>query len=111
MLEEVAWAKKLASTTGVSEKWKNTWKTFIEVRCSRLKHSAAFDSLNTGSQERSRSPIAVKVAKYHDVDEKGIVTYAYWMSARSLGKNTPAPFQKVHLCLSLVPLPPFDSAT
>ncbi|KAF7982096.1 hypothetical protein HWV62_30419 [Athelia sp. TMB] len=74
VLEEVAWAKKLASTTGVSEKWKNTWKTFIE--------------------ERSRSPIAVKVAKYHDVDEKGIVTYAYWMSARSLGKNTPAPFQK-----------------
>ena len=36
VLEEVAWAKKLASTTGVSEKWKNTWKTFIEVRCSKL---------------------------------------------------------------------------
>ncbi|KZP32226.1 hypothetical protein FIBSPDRAFT_916452 [Athelia psychrophila] len=74
-LEEVTWAKKLQSNgLATSEDSRTMWKHFIS--------------------ERSKSPIAVKVAKFHDVDEKGIVTYAYWMSARNLGKDTPAPFQK-----------------
>jgi len=72
-LEGVAWAKRLAKSD-YSEQLKATWQHFID--------------------ERSKSPIAVKVAKKHDVDEKGIVTYMYWMSARNLGKDTPAPFQK-----------------
>ncbi|KAF8203245.1 hypothetical protein BJ912DRAFT_1037699 [Pholiota molesta] len=43
--------------------------------------------------ERSRSPIAIKVAKAHYVDQTGVVRYMYWMKARSIPKYEP-PFQK-----------------
>ncbi|KAG2023819.1 thioesterase II [Coprinopsis cinerea AmutBmut pab1-1] len=43
--------------------------------------------------ERSRSPVAIKVALEHDVSADGIVRYMYWMRARSIPKYD-APFQK-----------------
>jgi acyl-CoA thioesterase II len=43
--------------------------------------------------ERSRSPIAVKLAKAHHVDKEGTVRYMYWMKARDIPKYE-APFQK-----------------
>ncbi|KAH6917568.1 thioesterase-like superfamily-domain-containing protein [Coprinopsis sp. MPI-PUGE-AT-0042] len=44
-------------------------------------------------EERSRSPIALKVAAEHDTSKDGIVRYMYWMKARSIPKYE-TPFQK-----------------
>ncbi|KAF8898391.1 thioesterase-like superfamily-domain-containing protein [Infundibulicybe gibba] len=44
-------------------------------------------------QERSKSPIAIKVAKEHEVSADGTVRYMYWMQARDIPKYE-APFQK-----------------
>ena len=46
------------------------------------------------TQERSRSPIAIKLAKAHHVDKEGTVRYMYWMKARDI-PHYEAPFQKV----------------
>ncbi|KAF9459455.1 HotDog domain-containing protein [Collybia nuda] len=43
--------------------------------------------------ERTRSPIAIKRAKEHDVAADGTVSYMYWMQARDIPKYE-APFQK-----------------
>ncbi|KAJ2928887.1 hypothetical protein H1R20_g8182, partial [Candolleomyces eurysporus] len=43
--------------------------------------------------ERSRSPVAIKVAAEHDLSVDGVVRYMYWMRARSIPKYE-APFQK-----------------
>jgi len=43
--------------------------------------------------ERSKSPIAIKLALEHDVSKDGVVRYMYWMKARSI-PNYEAPFQK-----------------
>ena len=48
------------------------------------------------NKERSRSPIALKIAAEHDTSKDGIVRYMYWMKARSIPKYE-TPFQKVRL--------------
>jgi len=45
-------------------------------------------------QERSRSPIELRVAAEHETSSEGIVRYMWWMRARSIPKYE-APFQKV----------------
>lgn len=45
-------------------------------------------------KERTRSPIAIKLAKEHDIATDGTVSYMYWMQARDIPKYE-APFQKV----------------
>src|ERR1700691_2758910 len=58
-------------------------------------------------QERTKSPIAWKPAKLHDVAADGTITYMFWMSARNLGAKYGVPFQKVsfvgyHLQVALI---------
>ncbi|KAG7099047.1 hypothetical protein E1B28_000923 [Marasmius oreades] len=48
--------------------------------------------LETFAEERKRSPIAIKMAKEHDVEGNGI-RYMYWMQAKNIPKYE-APFQK-----------------
>lgn len=43
--------------------------------------------------ERKRSPIAVKMAKEHDIAGSGTIQYMYWMQSKSIPKYE-APFQK-----------------
>lgn len=43
--------------------------------------------------ERSRSPIAIKPAAEHIVTSDGVITYMYWMKARSIPEYEPS-FQK-----------------
>ncbi|KAF9270062.1 Thioesterase/thiol ester dehydrase-isomerase [Marasmius fiardii PR-910] len=50
-------------------------------------------SLQTYAEERRRSPIAVKMAKEHDIADNGTVRYMYWMQAKNIPQYE-APFQK-----------------
>ncbi|KAF5375155.1 hypothetical protein D9758_000473 [Tetrapyrgos nigripes] len=43
--------------------------------------------------ERQRSPIAVKVAKEHEVSQDGTIRYMYWMQAKNIPEYE-TPFQK-----------------
>jgi len=43
--------------------------------------------------ERLRSPIAIKLAREHEISADGVIRYMYWMQARDIPKYE-APFQK-----------------
>jgi acyl-CoA thioesterase II len=72
-LQEIIWARE-AIRQDLDERTKRVYQMFIE--------------------ERTKSPIAWKPAKLHDVAADGTITYMFWMSARNLGAKYGVPFQK-----------------
>ena len=90
-LQEIVWARR-AAEDGMDERIKRIYQTVIEVG-KALRFLCL--SYSSKSQERTKSPIAWKIAKEHHIASDGSITYMYWMSARNLGSKYGVPFQKV----------------
>ncbi|KAF9452530.1 Thioesterase/thiol ester dehydrase-isomerase [Macrolepiota fuliginosa MF-IS2] len=56
-------------------------------------HPKIVEIYTSMAAERTRSPIAVRIAGEHDVAEDGTIRYMYWMKARAIPKYE-TPFQK-----------------